>query len=743
MRPDDSWVARLGTRAARFVVVALSICSLAHAEEASSRSTSDAVETIYVTATRREQDVQDVPIAMDVFDSDRLRQSRVESIADLQFLSAGLKIAGGNIVRIALRGIGPNSITPTSESGVGSFLDGVFLGSPYHQSRAFYDLERVEILRGPQGTLYGRNATVGAFNYITKAPTDVFEAGAEATLGDDDLFETTGYLSGPLVADALAARMAFRVEQHDGYAKNLNDGQLLDAADNWSVRTRLAYEPTDTIDVDLTLDYSRDDGYTALPALRSDPSLPTLYEFLAGAFFGAPPMPDDEREVDQNLIRAGEIRTQGAALDVKWDVGWATLTSITSQRDVHQDSPSGDIDFTRAPLLDFTNVVDVEQTTQDLYLVSTNEGPFDWTLGATYFREKTETSGLLTVSPFVGGGTLLLQSPELKTEAYAVYGEGTYRILDALALTAGVRYSHEKKEKHEADVCASVTCAPPGLAEFEVDDDWDEVTPHVALTYQLAEDVMLYASVGGGFKAGGFNALTPQSVSYDPEKSTTYEMGMKSDLYDRLLHLNVAAFRTDYDDLQVEQRVATPTPHLEIRNAASARVYGVEAEFVVRPVDALSFDGNVAYLDTEYEEFDEAIVDFQSVGPPVTFDATGNELSSAPEWSANLGAQLFVPLRGLGELTLRGEYSYQDDVFFTPSNSSTFTEDGYSWFNARVGFESQDSHWNVAAWVKNITDEEVFASLSPGGPEVPGFSAAIFGNVMPPRTYGATIGYRF
>jgi iron complex outermembrane receptor protein len=702
------------------------------------------VDTVIVTATRRKVDVQKLPIAIDAYDGKQIRDRRIESVADLQFLSPGLKVSGGNSERVTLRGIGPNSINPIVESGVGTYLDGVFLGSATDQSQPLYDLERIEILRGPQGALYGRDATVGAINYVTQAPTNSFHAGVDLTGGSYGLVQTDGYVSGPLAGDALTGRLAFRTEDHAGYTPNHDGGRALDAAHNWELRGRLTYKPTDTLKIDLTADYAHDDDTFALIAHRADASLPSFYEAFGAAAYNASPMPSG-RAVDQNDSEPGGYQTGGVSAKLSWNAGFATLTSLTAYRETRLDQPSGDLDFTSAPLLNLHNKFDFQQVTQDLYLASPDSGRFSWTLGASYFGQQVRTSELLSFSPALGGGFEFLQSPKLRDDAFAVYGEATYRILDNLALTGGVRYSNESKSKSEADECGSISCfGQGGFTPFSVSHAWTEWTPHASLSYEPSKTLTVYFSVGQGFKAGGFNALTPQSTPYNPEVSTNYELGLKSESFDRRLLLNFALFHMDYDNLQVEQRVAVPTEHLEVLNAAKARVNGVEAQFVVRPVEAFQLDGNLAFLDAKYLSFPKAIVDFQpAAGPPATLDASGNRLSGAPRWSGNVGVQYTWAVSDFGRLTLRGEHSFQSDVYFTASNSPLFRQPGYNWFNARLTFETSDKHLSLALWAKNISNQAVYGYLAPGGPHVPGFSDVVFGVASPPRTYGVTLGYRY
>jgi iron complex outermembrane receptor protein len=696
---------------------------------------SNVVGEVVVTATRRAQSAQKIAIPIDSYNAKQLEQSGVKSVVDLQFLSPGLKVADvSGLARISLRGVGTNGLSQTAEAGVASYEDGVFLGNAYYPSRAYFDLQRVEVLRGPQGTLYGRNATGGAVNIITAAPTPIFEGGGNITYGNYNLIEAEGHISGPIAGDDLMGRLSFRTQNHDGYTPN-TDGKAQDNADNASVRARLTYKPTDRFSIDLAADYSHDAGVTAITAQRADPSKPLLYELLGGYLATG-------RRISQDTDAKSNITTAGVRATIVRDFGPASLTSISAYRRVDSTSLS-DFDFTTLPLASSPASLGSSQISEDLYATSAPGSRFEWTIGTSFFHEHTD----LAVSLLSTIGNLTLRSPSLSTNAYAGYAEGAYHLDSHWTLTVGGRYTYEWKEFDESDLYAGgfspTAPAPFALKLGPLHDSWTRFTPHASLSYSPNDSAMVYATYSQGFKAGGYNSLSTQSLAFAPEDSTNYEIGVKSETFDHRLRLNASAFYMDYRNLQVQQReVIPPSPLavLVITNAAKAQIKGVEFDFLARPVSPLTIDGNLAYLDSEYTHYD-AINTLVAGNPSVS--AAGERLNAAPRWSANLGVQYAVRTSDTTTLTLRGEYSYQSRTYNDPTNAVALSQVPYSWFNARATLASTSKyHWSVAAWIKNIGNVQAYAIRATGPVDAAG-GQAILSYYLPPRTFGLTLGYDF
>ncbi len=690
---------------------------------------------IIVTATRREARLQDIPMSINAFGSDQLEERGVESVHDMQFLAAGLQIDNSvGITRITIRGIGNNQVNEGSESGVAVHRDGVFLSERPEQGTSFFDVERIEILRGPQGTLYGRNATGGSVNIITKAPTRYFEAGGSLTYGNYDLVETEGYASGPLIGDELMARFAFKTRTHDGFTPNIFDGRRLDNGDLASVRGKLRYEPTSSFRLDLVADYNRDDSVRGFVAERNSTGQPLAHELGADGVLGTP---DDGilpsgRAVNYNDENLNEREWWGLSAKAEWDLGGVTLGSTTAYRKAHY-SQSSDLDGgDLSRLLSEALTYDAEQISQEITLSSSGDAELQWVLGAYYFHADRSLILPIPLPPL--GTTLLGEVDDLPIDTYAVFGEANYPVLDRLTLTIGARYNYERKSIDQSSTIFGVTSSE------QLEDSWNSFTPKAALTYEFSDAVTAYATVGKGFKAGGFNTGTLQGRSFEPEKVTNYEVGLKSLLLDGRLRSSISLFHMDYRNLQVEVRRdnGQGAVLLSIDNAATATIRGIELEIEARPTEHLSLDGNVSYLDAKFDRWPDAINNLQGNAP---VDVSGNRLPSSPKWAANLGVSYAIPIGIWGSATLRGEYSYKSRTFFRPFEEMDLSQEPFGLFNARLTFEDADGRWSIASWIKNLTDEVAAAGMTQFGSSLSGRPRAVI--LHPPRTYGVTVGYRF
>ncbi len=699
-----------------------------------SKSARIQIDEVIVTATRREESLQDTPMSINAFSANQLAQSGVVDIVDLQFLSAGLQIDDSQgQIRVNMRGIGTNAVlTPLVETGVAMHRDGVYLSSQYDQAMGFFDIERIEVLRGPQGNLYGRNATGGSINVITKAPTESFEAGVKVGIGNYDLIESTGYLSGPIIENKLLGRLAVSTRNRDGFTPNYVNGDDYDDEDYVALRGKLQYSVTDDFTIDLTAEYARDNSVPISVITRHDQSSPLLGETLTGVL-----LPTTERILVQDVARANDREFRGISAKLTWDIpNGMTFTSLTSYRDMdrlyHQD-----VDKTAADISDSVAPGNTDQFSQEFVVSSADDQSWQWLVGASYLWYETDNHSVFPINTLDANLDILettkfdiLNTREV--EAYAVFGEASYDFTDKLAFIVGGRYSYE--ENVNADIRAS-----PSLRDIEKDDNWSSFSPKLAITYAFTNDLNGYATISQGFRAG--DVPTDQLAAVDPEKVINYEAGIKSSLYDGRVMANLSLFYMDYSDLQVEQRNVDPITNLLIfstANAAESTIQGFEFETQVHATDSFSIDGNVAYLDATYEEWPGALDPARGNNP---FDVSGNRMSDVPEWVANWGFNYTVPAGDWGSATFRGEYSYKSDVFFTPFENERLSEDSFSILNARLTFRDAEEKWQVAAWIKNITDEEVtshqftlFSGL---------FGDRRFLNYLPPRTYGLTFDCHF
>ncbi|MEJ2416014.1 MAG: TonB-dependent receptor [Exilibacterium sp.] len=675
------------------------------------------LEEIVVTATRREASMQDIPIAISAFSGERLSKSGVEDMFDMQFLVAGMQIGDlAGQTRIALRGINTDNQEIGAESGVAVHLDDVFIAQITSLGGTFFDVERLEVLKGPQGTLYGRNATGGAINIVTKAPTDELDFGAKVTLGNYYHTQAEGFISGPVLGDSLTARIAFTSLKRDGFTKqSFYPDQAVNNADFSAVRAKLRYQPGDSFKFDLTADFSRDTGVPRGEIMKTPGTAPNLGELFGGTISSTSGV------INDNYPHYSEKIEWGIAGRAEWYMDGMTLTSLTSYRDpiFHFGL---EIDGTEVAATELIETRDFNQFSQSLHLQSVNDSALEWIVGASYFYQSA--NDFVDVSFPVSGIRLIIDTPVVDTTAYAAFAEASYDLLENLTLTIGARYNHEKKNVEGTSYTNDVVTSTVLL-----DASWNSFTPKASLAYHLSDTSMAYATVSRGFKAGGANLLN----AYDPENVTNYEIGLKTQMFDNRLRTNINVFFMDYKDLQVQtvQKIAGIDRPI-VTNAASAEIKGMELEFEFHPANSFSIDGNFSYLDATYKDF--IATDTFNNNAPV--DVSGNRMTVAPKFAVNVGAQYGVPVGERGTVTLRGEYSFKDDVFFSPQNDELRKQKAYHLLNARLTFEDADRQWNVSLYGKNLTDKWVANSITADA------STQTLYPVMP-RTYGISVGYNF
>jgi iron complex outermembrane receptor protein len=685
------------------------------------RETGLVLEEVIVTAQKRTTSVQETPIAITAFTGDVLANLVVTDAADLNGKVPNLHIAkGGSNVEIAIRGINSTNNVEAGDPAVAFHVDGIYLGRPIAAGAIFYDLERVEVLNGPQGTLYGRNATAGSINVITQKPGQEFEANLELNLGNYDRVHTQGMINVP-VTDQFQVRAAFFTDDRDGYyeAVHFETGEPLsegDSADDQGFRLHGLYQPTENLSLLLSVDYLSKEG--APPYQRDVPT-------------------DDVYSVETTASGYSDIEDKGIKFELNWDLDFATLTYLAASRETEYSA--GGAAAGQSALLGATLGVDnsMEQVTHELRLASNGGSALQWIGGAYYFKEEQdiffELNDLLEISAALPKGDLIFDQPEVEATSTAIFGQIDYSFAESFRLSAGLRYSQDEKARIGSSIVA--------ITEYELvlqevpniaDEDWDSTDWKLGLDWFVTEDSMLYVSVGTGYKAGGyFDGIAPND--YDEETVLSWEIGSKNQLMDNRLQLNVAAFYYDYDDFQVEQ--TEPLAGLPggaqgsvTRNAGAADIYGAElsAQYLATAYDRFSLQ--LSYLHSEFTEFElyDPIND-------VTNDWKGNELNKAPSWTATLGYQHEWVLGDNGSVTAGGLVYFVDDHYLTFRNEDISEQEAYTKVDLNLTYTSPQGDWFVSAYGKNVTDEEVMVSLFNIGIATAGFAA--------PRTYGVRAGY--
>lgn len=710
-------------------------------------------EDIIVTAQKRSESVQDIPAAVTALSGDTLVASSVSGLEGLQRLVPNLNIGNSTgVARIALRGIGLENISTGAEGSVAFHTNGVFISRSAAALSSFYDVERVEVLRGPQGTLYGRNATGGAINVISRSPTDDLSGYLRLTVGNYDTIVTEGAMSGALVEGVVLARLAFRTTDHDGYGRNVVTGRSIDNARQRSARLTLELRPTEDLKVVLMGDYHRENdrnyGYHYIGPGAEDTAgnpVPPLGILLGGV--AASNREDYASERDPRNRRT----FWGVSGEVTAELGAATLRSLTAYRK-SKYLLLVDADSTNLPLVPIDQQEDAEQFSEEIQLSGSGER-IDWLIGAFYFYERNFGSQIAPLSDAILGapppGTIMqgyFGGGVTKTNAVAGFGQATYKVTDQLNITLGARYSWEKKSVDESimlDFARPYDPANPiiPLASQRDSATFKSFTPRLGVDFQPNEDILLYASYSKGFKSGTYNLGAVQQP-VRPEKVDAYEIGLKTTFAERAVRANLSAFYYDYTDLQVGKVTAQV---LALENAATATIYGLEAELRVRPAAALQLDGNIAWLHATFDSYVSAdparpAGDGQTMlGGVPAFNLAGNRLSQAPRWSASGGAEYQIAL-GSGTVTLRGELTWTDRVYFSPFNRVEVSQGAKTKANAFLTFASEDERWSASAFIRNIGGKRTIQNALVATPLA---GSPINASLDEPRLYGVTVGFAF
>ncbi|GAA5525692.1 pesticin receptor [Microbulbifer aestuariivivens] len=677
------------------LAIVLSHSVMAQEARNEQKSTALALEEVTVTAQRKAQNLQSVPIAVSAFSGEAMERGNMLNVEDVSAMTPGFSLSTYNPVtpQPYIRGVGTNSSSVGDDASVGVFIDEVYAGRAGGYSADMFDVQRVEVLRGPQGSLYGRNVAGGAINVITNNPTESFEAKTKLTYGNYNLVELRGMASGPL-ADNVNGRIAVSQRQRDGWIENVASGEELANQDNLSARGKLDITLGDNTDLLLSADYARDD----------------LIGSGARAFDGyeemTHPTEKDADKVDLFLDGYAEREMHGFSAKLTHAIGDMDLVSITAYR--AQDYVFGDDLLGRyltAANAALTNdaVEESSQFTQELRLQSAGD-KLDWTAGVYFFQEEVEREesfdSTLVYEAMGMAGLGLTSRPVWdatnETTSYAAFGEATYIFTPAWSATLGGRYTYDKKE------FASSASGAPDLFGFlsedyavTADKSWSKFTPKATLTYTTENADIVYATVSEGYKAGGFNgiAATEQgaTVAFNPENAINYELGFKTSLLDQRVRFNGAMFFLDYTDLQSftvdlgTGQVKTATGDAEIK--------GMELEATAYLTEGLRVGLNYGYTDSEYVRFDSR--------PEIV----GNSLARTPEQTVS-GNLNYEWLLGNGSaIIFNANAMYQDEVFYSIENTAAAGDDARTLVNVNVTWDNYEG-LEVALWGKNLTDEE-------------------------------------
>jgi iron complex outermembrane recepter protein len=740
-----------------FTALALLLSALsaapAWAQEQAETDTSG-LGDIIVTAERRAASVQETPISITALSGKALQDAGITSTESLVNATPGLLVQRSVVGKISIRGVGNENYTIAGDPGVAVHTDGVYIARASAGLFDLFDIQRVEVLRGPQGTLYGRNATGGVINIIPNTPTDEFEAYASGEYGNYDKARFEGMLSGPL-GGGLKARVAVLGAWRDGYTKNIFPGAKarglgdLDNQDLWAVRGQLQYDASDTFEARLAVEYLKDDSnlpaykYLNQPnALPNENYLLNQRRTVSQGFELAIPGASRDVGSDEDIFKTNQL---GLGLHLKFNIGDYTLKTITGFRDTDfnwlNDGDGADIFYVNYIQQDST-----KQYSQEIQLASPEGDQFSWIVGAFWFRETGDTFIAL---PFTFGAGLPFYieiNGSAKTRALAGFGELNWKATDKLKITLGARYNNEKRS---TEFVYDINFGSLFRRNFDDSETFNSFTPRAVINYEATDDLNIYASATRGFKSGGYNLLAFQE-KFDPEKVWSFEAGFKSTFADNRVRFNANIFYMDYKDMQVGQIVNLSSV---ITNAARSRLYGLEAELQTKPLENLEIGGTLAYLNAKFKDF--CTGDPTQPSAPISagcnaanpIQLSGNRLPRAPEWTLTGYFQVSDDFEGFGNLAFRGDIRYQSQVYFTQFNRSAAAQPpgveqkGYAIANARLTWTSGNEIFQVAAWMNNVFDKDYFTEVLESGAFNPQLVSQ--GYVAPPRTYGLTVSARF
>lgn len=702
------------------------------------------LEEIIVTARKREESLQNVPIAVTAFGGTALREAQITDLSALAGRTPSFTFqAQGSLEQEAfIRGVGTVRLTSASaDPSIGLFINEVYIGRRGSATPPIFDVERVEVLRGPQGTIFGKNVVGGAVSIITATPKFEFGAGGYLSVGNYGTVQSEANITGAL-SETVAARLSFQQNRHDGYSANIVNGQELDDAEGYAGRASFLVRPNERLTFNFIADASHDEGGGQARHAVDDPTRPGVGPITTGQ------ISKDPRVTETPYLQYNRRNTYGFTGRADYDLGAASVTYLAAARIGDSGQRFSQAGAGAPP--SFTDSVLTQQEkytgiTQELRLASDRSGPFSWLAGLYYLREDTDRSSQNTARSALPGGpggtrdsldgdNVFAQAGV--TSNYAAFGEIEYAILNGLTASIGARYTIDHKEMDASARIISlgpvgdILSPAPLRAPYaiRVEKTWKEATPRFALEWKAAPSILLYASAAKGFKGGGWQAATPDAATasraFNPETAWNYEVGFKSDLFDRRVRLNLAAFQLDFSNLQVEQLDDVLLTTV-VTNAASAKIRGLEGELSIAVTDRFSVSGSGSLLDAKYEDY---------VDPRRNLDYSGNKLARTADYQYSVAADYRLPVGRDYVIKAHADFTYQDAFFYGPENLNA--EPGYGLLDARIGFGKVDDLWTVTLWAKNLTDELYRTSVIP----FLGDEASLFGN---PRTYGVRLSGRF
>lgn len=726
------------------------------------------LEELIVTAQKRSESVQDIPISIAAFSDKQLTSLGIYETGDLGQFVPGLEIGNssgeGSQLIFFLRGAGLNDFNTNNAGPIGLYSDEVYVSSPALSPFQMFDAERVEILKGPQGTIYGRNTTGGAIKFITKKPTRETKVSGRWRFGNNGANTVEGAVSGSL-SETVSARVAISKDDSDGYGTNLSDGSSVNGVDTGAYRALLNIEPNDDLSILLNVHGARVDSQASSfsPLGTLDP---ITGEVCGNAAIAANQCvdrlgyqsPDNELDGNYSSNENVYLRTTGAYAEVNYDVGDITFTSVTAFDTLDRTLPE-ESDGNPFSVFSVNYGVESDTFSQELRLTGSTSN-MDWLAGVFYldeeiiqsqtidlFREfRAFTGGLADPTGAITGAPILfargINTQQLETGA--IYGQVNYQLNDSWAATVGVRYTEESRTFNAIGQFEEPeTFGPEPEISYRfsgLETSSDAFSYRLAVEYKPTNEALFYGSVSRGFKSGGFNGgfldldlelAAIQLEAYDPEFVTAFELGYKADFLNSRLRFNAAAFYNDFTDLQVFSQVNDGTlPILVLDNASDAQSSGIEIDVAAVLTDEWTVTLNAAFIDSELINF---------VSTNVGEDFSGNQIAQTPETSISGILSYERSLWNGGSLNVQGSFAYKDDLFFTTENNPLVGQEAYTLLNARMGYTPLSKNWSITAFVNNLTDERYKTNVS----DIRDITASYVRTFGSPRTYGLELSFEF
>ncbi|TEI37794.1 TonB-dependent receptor [Pseudomonas aeruginosa] len=732
-----------------------------------------ALGKVTVTARRREEDSQKVPTPITVLGGETLEAQRISRVQDLQQVLPSVNVAyiHARQSSVAVRGIGNNPASDGLEGSAGIYLDNVYLGRPGMAVFDLLDIEQLELLRGPQGTLFGKNTTAGVLNISTRAPTFTAERTVEVSGGQDGYFQGRGTVSGPL-GETLAGRLSAYRTRDDGYIKNIHDDNYLNGGERQGARGQLLFEPNEDFSLRWIADYNEEDSSNGSMVVYGGAER----FWQRAALVGALPLRDPQRrKVNINGRQHVSVHQGGSSLEANWNLaGGYRLASISAYRYWHF-TPANDEQLNVSAINDTGVEVHDRQFSQEIRLASPTGGAFDYVVGAYAFRQnlgnKTFTSyGPLADLYLLGANlgalndTYSKANGKIETDSFALFAQGTWHLTERLDFTAGLRGTYEEKNAKVERFAPLGGAAVGGVGaavrngQLGAYDSGDlsqyNFAPSalLSLSYQFSDDLLGYASLSHGEKSGGVNLAVgsapsagADSLLVGPERANDAELGLKSTLFDRRLLLNANLFWTGIHGYQATTLYQAPgsTQLVQVlANAGSVRSRGLEFEATALPLRGLTLNFNGSYNDVTYLSFKDAPCPAEvstRPGAPSSCDLTGQRVVGASKWIANLNGEYQWRLDDRFQPYVSASYAYRSSAEGTLDNSDLSKIDGYALVNLAAGLRSDlgDGQLDTSVWLKNAFDKDYYLSAFAS------INGSYTASVGQPRTLGVSLRYDF